>query len=335
MQIDRMYTDHVRLAGGRRILEPIETDGFGSRYEKQAADARFIQNFAWSSVRNYDVSIAVERQMDSRGRRISDWDEEVELYDIRGKQTLGQGDVVETDVSPDFVAVLVSGVLAKARQLNNLQTRIYLRKFDWSHERGIYNTKLLIGPLERLRCVRNPRLIGVFRGEGPSEVYAHRHRALNDINNRCITPPTLDPMPVLGPGMPTFDSLASEWERCLALEAPSNILPKTPMTKLFVEFKALHNKLSTLIPLAVRHRRYCYLHRARVAREHEDVASFRAVAAQLLQQWHHRLWQLEQEKLEVNAALQRVVDADTFSREDIDAPATEPPQRRTEYVNLT
>lgn len=53
---------------------------------------RFIQNFAWTTVRKYSVNIAVEQLVPGlRGGRMRDrdWDEEVELYDIRGKRLLG------------------------------------------------------------------------------------------------------------------------------------------------------------------------------------------------------------------------------------------------------
>ena len=52
---------------------------------------RFIQNFSWTTVRKYSVNIAVEQLVPGlRGGRIRyrDWDEEVELYDIRGKRDL-------------------------------------------------------------------------------------------------------------------------------------------------------------------------------------------------------------------------------------------------------
>ena len=53
---------------------------------------RFIRNFAWTTVRKYSVNIAVEQLVPGlRGGRMRDrdWDEEVELYDIRGTQKLG------------------------------------------------------------------------------------------------------------------------------------------------------------------------------------------------------------------------------------------------------
>ena len=72
--------------GGRRILGPRAPDGSSYYYGTQQANDRFIQNFAWSSVRNYNVNIAIERgYVAPGGYRMSGWDEEVELYDIRGK----------------------------------------------------------------------------------------------------------------------------------------------------------------------------------------------------------------------------------------------------------
>jgi hypothetical protein len=72
-----------------------------------------------------------------------------------------------------------------------------------------------------------------------------------------------------------FDALAKEWEHCVAAEAPSVILPKSTMYKLFVEFKALHEKLAKAVPSIALSGQRLLLHPARIAREQEDIVAFR------------------------------------------------------------
>lgn len=195
--------------------------------------------------------------------------------------------------------------------------RLGLKIFDWPSELVVINTKLLVGPFERLRCVRLPRLLGVFNAYDPSDLYGHRHRPCNNTNNRYTTSKSSDPLPILGPGMPAFDSFAIEWQRRLALEAPSNILSKSPMTRLFTEFRSFHNRLVKIIPeIPNQQGRNNLLHRARVAREHEDITAFRALRAELVQYWHNYLREQEKLQAEVNAALYRMVEADTLPSED-------------------
>ena len=73
--------------GGRRILGPMERDGYSCHNHEQQAVDRFIRYFPWTAVRNYDVSIALDRTRDTRGPRMGSHirGREVELYDARGK----------------------------------------------------------------------------------------------------------------------------------------------------------------------------------------------------------------------------------------------------------
>ena len=70
-------------AGGRRILAPTGPNGYSFPRDDQLAIDRFIQNFAWTEVRNY--SIRIESWMSLR-MQSRDWDDEVEIYDLRGKR---------------------------------------------------------------------------------------------------------------------------------------------------------------------------------------------------------------------------------------------------------
>ncbi|UPX14035.1 uncharacterized protein EKO05_0004528 [Ascochyta rabiei] len=314
--------DGVMLCG-RRILVPNGPDGSRHYSPGQVGADRFIRNFAWAAARNYTVIITVELKLNGRWahrRRgvVDDWDEEVEIYDIR-----------------DFVAVVISGVLAKSRLLRSLQVRVNLKKFYWAPNLVISVTKLLVGPFERLRCVQKPRLMGTFCGDALAELYAQRHRPGNDKHNRCITPTLPNPSPIMGPGMAGFDFYAAEWECQLSLEAPSKILNKSPMTQLFMEFRAFYNSLANIMPHIVGCRSKGYLHRARVAREHEDIAAFRAVRAELVQHWHHYLAQQEFQRAKINASLQRMIRADVYPYEHNPVPAAEEAQNEPVFIDLT
>ncbi|KAJ4337545.1 hypothetical protein N0V95_008307 [Ascochyta clinopodiicola] len=297
--------------GGRRILVPRGPDGSSYGSPNQAGASNFIRNFAWASVRNYTVIVTVQLKLNGRWahrRRdvMDELDDEVEIYDLR-----------------DIVSVVVSGVLAKARRLRNLQVRVNLTKSYWVPRLVLTITKLLVGPFERLRCVEKPRLIGTFCGDALAELYAQRHRPCNDRHNRCTTPSLPTTPPIMGPETSTFDSYAAEWKRQISLSAPTKILSKSPMTQLFMEFRTFHNTLAIIMPNIVGSRSEAFLHRARVAREHEDIVGFRAVREELVQHWHHHLAQQTLERAEVNASLQRMFNADVYPDEERSGEAEE------------
>lgn len=85
------FTIDVRKDGtfmcGRRLLEPRRADG-SSHYQVDEADEskqRFIRYFDWSAVKHYAVDILVENWAGAHTH--TNWDEEVELYDIRGSSS--------------------------------------------------------------------------------------------------------------------------------------------------------------------------------------------------------------------------------------------------------
>jgi hypothetical protein len=77
---------------GRRLLEPRRADGSSHITVENEGEMRdrFIKNFDFRSVKNYNVNITVEN-WHMGGQRIRNpnfdngWDEEVEIYDIRGE----------------------------------------------------------------------------------------------------------------------------------------------------------------------------------------------------------------------------------------------------------
>jgi hypothetical protein len=81
---------------GRRLLEPKRTDG-SSHFladEADSAKMKFLNTFDFSAVKNYTVDILLENWANSLPKFVTNhmtrmvepaWDEEVEIYDIRGR----------------------------------------------------------------------------------------------------------------------------------------------------------------------------------------------------------------------------------------------------------
>jgi hypothetical protein len=85
------FTIDVRKDGtfmcGRRLLEPRRADGSSHFLVDEADEAkqRFLKYFDWSAVKHYAVDILIENWANaSIHTNTHMWDEEVELYDIRG-----------------------------------------------------------------------------------------------------------------------------------------------------------------------------------------------------------------------------------------------------------
>lgn len=215
--------------------------------------------------------------------------------------------------SSDYVAVVVSGILSKSRRLNRLQVRARYLDARPRTEDVLADIEMLVEPFKRLRCVKRALLMGIFQHEAFVNRYCRHRQPHNHCLNNCIPPPPPDPVPIVVPGVLDFDNIATPWEQTLALEAPTNIIPASPLTKLFVEFKEFHNKVTAVMPHIVRVGRQCFLHRARVARENEDIAEFRSVVAQTMAAWRHHVQLQDAQRYEVHRAMWRMMDADTYS----------------------
>ena len=134
-------------------------------------------------------------------------------------------------------------------------------------ENMIAKIKLVMGPLNRLRCIPKPRLSGIYQPCSRKFLLVNEHSIRAEVSR-------------LSPD--DFDALAKEWEHCVGAEAPFRVLPKSPMYKLFMEFKALHEKLAKVIPHMGLGGQRLLLHPARVAREREDIRAFRYQFEQLM-----------------------------------------------------
>ena len=149
--------------------------------------------------------------------------------------------------------------------------------------------KLVIGPLHRLRCIPQPRLRGIYRLCSDPEIDL---KSPND-----------------------FDALAKEWEHCVAAETPFRILPEPPTYKLFMELKALHEKVVKEVPSIGFPGEQCLLHRARVAREQEDIPELRKQLAWLMSLARKHCARGGDLRREVESAAQRITEMMTHVEE--------------------
>lgn len=313
------FTIDVRKDGtymcGRRLLEPRRADGsshFGGN-DADTAKAKFLSTFDWAAVKNYNVDILVENWQDeaSHGHSAFQWDEEVEIYDIR-----------------DYVGVVVSGILAKSRYLCKLNVRLGLSKFAWESDVLLANFKAIFGPFERLRNVNQPRFRGIYEGTPqynniitlplhppppPSPLSRVGPRHLSRVGALCSVPqlPTTNPLRVADDQ--AFEDYRLEWERSISLKSSISLVRKPAIRTMFTEFKEFYTKLSTITPeVTARTGKHAFLHRARVAREQENVTAFRLLRNELIEYWYTYLEQVERRKEDMDARLSRMLDADTY-----------------------
>lgn len=113
--------------------------------------------------------------------------------------------------------------------------------------------------------------------------------------------------------MPDFDAYATSWRDRISSKSPSSTTSKPAIRTMFTEFKDFYSKLSLIVPdVSRRGGRYAFLHRARVAREQEDIESFRAIRNELIYSWNAYLDTEERKKQDMNARMSKMLDADTY-----------------------
>lgn len=313
------FTVDVRKDGtfmcGRRLLEPRRADG-SSHYvvgDVEKIKEKFLKTFDWAAVKNYNVDILVENWKDdtNRGYHTFPWDEEVEIYDIR-----------------DYIGVVISGILSKARNLCRLNVRLGFSKFIWTEEELRANIKTLVGPFQRLRNVRQPRLLGVYEGTPQTNfmislpVPGQAAISSTPVNGSahcrpstplCSVPQLPVRMPLLICTTPAFMEYRKNWERWIASGSTTSLVSKPPIRTMFTELKEFYTRLAATVPdVTARNGRHAFLHRARVAREQENVEAFRHLRNELIGYWEAYLEQEERKKDDMNRRLGRMLDVDVY-----------------------
>lgn len=110
------------------------------------------------------------------------------------------------------------------------------------------------------------------------------------------------------------------------MTAPSSsaITKRPPIKEMFTQFKDFYSKLAQFSPdITYHHGRHAFLHRARVAREQEDVDSFRHLRNELICYWQIYLDTEERRKTDMNVRLGKMLDSDVYPShewEPIDSP---------------
>jgi hypothetical protein len=211
---------------------------------------------------------------------------------------------------------VVSGILGKAKNLCRLQVRLCLDGAEYGVGKVLEDVKVLAGPFERLRNVRQPRFIGVYHAKisrNDAVIVTGSNRLRQPGIAICSVPTFPDQVPVLLPGIPEFDEYAAKWERCISSPGNTAVIENPPIRAMFTEFKDWYSRLAKIVrTVAFRPGRQAYLHRARVAREQEDVETFRKLQNELTQHWYAYLEYEEKLRIDMNSRLSRMLDADKY-----------------------
>ena len=311
------FTIDIRKDGtfmcGRRLLEP-KTDVGVSASPSPGADGltgNFLRNFDFSAVKNYNVEILVENgapaPMTGPVRRPqtfmqNSWDEEVEIYDIR-----------------DYVGVAVSGILSKSQNLCRLNVRIVTTGFTWSDEEVLTKTKCIVEPFMRLRKVLMPKLCGVYEG-APNGSFMLSVPIRNGGPHNLYSVPMLPTdFPRLAPGDPDFDEYKKTWEKTISQTTPPP--PKPPIRAMFTELKKFYTQLAEYMDGNLdRIGKHAFLHRARVAREDENVEAFRDVRNELIMYWEQYLKLEEDKRTKMNKKMCDMLDVDSYPSAEDESP---------------
>jgi hypothetical protein len=113
--------------------------------------------------------------------------------------------------------------------------------------------------------------------------------------------------------MPDFDSYAASWTRWISAPSTTHLTPKAPIRAMFTAFKDFYSELAALVPeVTYIQGRRAFLHRARVAREREDVQSFRALRNEAIRYWDLYLDREKRKKEMMNKRLGRMLDEDVY-----------------------
>jgi len=223
----------------------------------------------------------------------------------------------------DYISVVVSGVLSKSHQLNKLSVRLCLADFAWDHSQILANTKLIVGPFESLRNVRKPQIIGISTGKPNHNAMLTVQRPISTNGNRapiCSVPPLPMHTLLLIPGMPDFDGYAKDWTRWISSSNSCAMTPKAPIRGMFTEFKNFYTHLANLVPeVTYISGRHAFLHRARVAREQENVESFRSLRNELIAYWYTYLEREEAKKKAMENTLARMLESDVYPSHELDS----------------
>jgi hypothetical protein len=106
---------------------------------------------------------------------------------------------------------------------------------------------------------------------------------------------------------------ATEWSRKMSAKSERNLIPRSPIRAMFTSFKEFYAELANLVrDVTFIQGRHAFLHRARVAREHENVEAFRELRNELIQYWYAYLEREERKKKNMEMRLASMLETDVY-----------------------
>lgn len=282
--IRNRYLYRPRSAEDRYDLDPV-------RDRSKGWDIR--QQLDFSRVRNYNLEITVQNSCALDG-----WSEEVEMYDLR-----------------DSISAILP-YLSRAQQLHHLTVRVVFCRFDrWSPAKALANFKLITFPLTTaLRGITRPTLEPIWKGE---PLYCHPASKIRDTGaspNASTAPlPTPWTSAITGTlvppaSQPDFLAYKTLFESLVSGASP--VAPKPPIARMFSAFKRVY--LECAAHIAVPSGAANFLHRARVARESDDLDAFYDARNGFVKQWNAHLEAQYYELARVNGLVVGMFECDAW-----------------------
>jgi hypothetical protein len=125
--------------------------------------------------------------------------------------------------------------------------------------------------------------------------------------------------PRLAPGDPDFDEYKKTWEKTISQTTPPP--PKPPIRAMFTELKKFYTQLAEYMDGNLdRIGKHAFLHRARVAREDENVEAFREVRNELIMYWDQYLKLEEDKRRKMNEKTCGMLDVDSYPSAEDESP---------------
>jgi hypothetical protein len=175
--------------------------------------------------------------------------------------------------------------------------------------------------------VRQASLGGVFEGKPDNNsMYSVARGGVNIVDAQpgsyaiCSVPSIPTNSLVLAPGIPPLNTYAANWRRWISATGSTPMTEDPQIRRMFTEFKDFYTHLSGIVrEVTYRNGRHTFLHRARVAREQEDVIAFREIRSELIQYWEMYLAQEEQKKKDMDRRLCKLLSSDSYPSHEWEA----------------
>ncbi|KAF1991862.1 hypothetical protein K402DRAFT_399823 [Aulographum hederae CBS 113979] len=297
---------------GRTLYEPPNELGLvrSNTGDMSKQNADFLRWFDFSAVKNYNIEILLSNLASCQANPY-EWNLEVELYDRR-----------------DSLNVLLS-FLKKSTKLHRLnvfvtyyQPSLSFLDFPNTSRPGIHSINLILSyawtltePLLQLRNVLRPRIKATFLANLPIQATVTARCSPRKSDKCSFRTAVMDRTALPTNHYGEFTSYIEEWQKTLERAEPSP--PRPPICRLFSEFKRFYNSLQNC-PLHIRGissiwGSRCHLHRARVAREKNDLDTFYIIRNEVINLWGNYLDNEKMWQARIQAGLDKMLTADLMA----------------------